>query len=100
MPARPSRNAASDSATLRHSAVRSRTIETRQTRAMTASAAANGNAISETTVTASAASDGQSFRKNEDIALGLACTGSRGKTQWAGVCRLRATRAGSGELQV
>ena len=64
MPARPSRNAAVASSVLRQIGLLKRTIATRQTSAITASAAANGNTISETTVTAIAASDGQSFRKN------------------------------------
>src|SRR5512147_1315311 len=83
MPARPSRKAAVASMVLRQSGFLKRTIATRQTSAITASAAANGNTISETTVTAIAASDGPSFRKNEDIDLGVACTGSRVKHQWA-----------------
>src|SRR5690242_14085455 len=82
MPARPSRNAAVASMVLRQTGFLKRTIATRQTSAITARAAANGNTISETTVTAIAASDGQSFRRNDDIDLGVACTGSRAKHQW------------------
>ena len=72
MPARPSRNAARESIALRQNGVLRRTIDTRQTSEIAASAAATGSKIRE------AVRDGErrpyrpEVRKNEDIAVGLA----------------------------
>src|SRR5689334_5552088 len=94
MPARPSRVEAATSAAPRQNGVLKRTIDTRQTTAMTASAAANGSTTRETTVAARASSGGQSFRTNKDIALGLACTVLRRKHQWGRPDRACPARSG------
>src|SRR4051812_3130277 len=73
MPARPSRHAARESIALRQNGLFRRTIDTRQTSEITASAAATGSQISEAAVTARAGSAGQKFRKNEDIASRSPC---------------------------
>src|SRR6478672_6011446 len=81
MPAKPSRQAAMESAAFRQNGLFRRTIDTRQTSESPASAAATGSQIREAAARASATSAGQNLRKNESIAVGLAFTGSGGKDQ-------------------